>query len=182
MSDSASKINIKKIRKHLSHDSLVRLVNALVLSHLDYCNALLVGLPDSTIRPLQNVQNSAARVILGLSRFEHISPGLKKLHWLPIKYRIEFKVLTMVFKSLHNEAPTYISDLLELKKSNYSLRSANGINLKEQRSRLKYYGDRAFSVCAHRLWNMLPNNVKSSPNLDIFKKNLETYFFKIDFS
>ena len=174
--------NIKKIHKYLTHDSLVRLVNALVLSHLDYCNALLIGLPDSTLRPLQNVQNSAARVILGLSKFKHISPGLKKLHWLPIKYRIEFKVLTMVFKSLHDEAPTYISDLLELKKSNYSLRSANGINLQEQRSKLKYYGDRAFSVCAPRLWNMLPNNVKTSPNLDIFKKNLKTYFLKIAFS
>ena len=61
--------NIKKIRKYLTHDSLVRLVNALVLSHLDYCNALLIGLPDSTIRPLQNVQNSAARVILGTLAF-----------------------------------------------------------------------------------------------------------------
>ena len=72
--------NIKKIRKYLSTDSLIRLVNALVLSHLDYCNASLIGLPDSTIRPLQNVQNFAARVILGLSKFEHISPGLNKLH------------------------------------------------------------------------------------------------------
>ena len=82
------------------------------------------------------------------SGVEHISSGLKKSHWLPIKYRIEFKVLTIVSKSLHDEAPTYISDLLELKKSSYSLRSANGINLQEQRSKLKYYGDRAFSVCA----------------------------------
>ena len=116
------------------------------------------------------------------TKFEHISPGLKKLLWPPIKYRIKFKVLTMVFESLHNEAPSYISDLLELKKSNYSLRSANGINLEEQRSKLKYYGDRAFSVCALWLWNMLPNSVKTSPNLDTFKKNLKTYFFKIAFS
>ena len=92
--------NVKRIRKYLSHDSLVRLVNALVLSHLDFCNALLICLPDSTIRPLQNVQNSAARVTLGLPKFEHISPGLKKLHWLLIKYRIEFKFLTMVFKTM----------------------------------------------------------------------------------
>ena len=76
----------------------------------------------------------------------------------------------------------YISDLLELKKSNYSLRSAKGINLQEQQSKLKYYGDRAFSVCAPQLWNMLPNSVKTSPNMDILKKNLKTYFFKIAFS
>ena len=167
--------NIKEIRRYLSLDSLFRLVNALVISHLDYCNALFIGLPDSTIKPLQNVQNSATRVIFGLSKFEHISPGLKKLHWLPIEYSIEFKALTMVFKSLHSKAPTYISDLLQLK-SNYSLRSANGINPQEQRSKLKCYGGRAFSVCAPQLWNMMPNNVKLSPNLDIFRKNLKTYF------
>ena len=76
--------NIRKIRKYKCRESLTRLVNALVLSHLDYSNALLFGLPESTIRPMQNIQNSAARLILGLSKFEHITPALQQLHWLPI--------------------------------------------------------------------------------------------------
>ena len=93
----------------------------------------------------------------------------------PLLRGIEFKVLTMVLKLLHNQRPTFIRDLLELKKSNYSLRSVNGINLQEQRSKLKQYGDRAFSVSAPQLWNRLPDNVKASPTLDIFKKNLKTH-------
>ena len=83
----------------------------------------------------------------------------------------------MVFKSLHDEAPTYINDLLKPKKSKYSLRSSNRINLQEQPSKLKNYGDRAFSICTPRLWNILPENVKNSLTLAIFKKKLKTYLF-----
>ena len=88
----------------------------------------------------------------------------------------------MVFKSLHNQAPTYINDLLKPKKSKYLLRLSNGINRQEQRSKLKNYGDRAFSICTPQLWNILPDNVKNSPTLDIFKKKLKTYLFNIAFS
>ena len=173
--------NIRKIKKYLCRESLTRLVNALVLSHLDYSNALLFGLPESTIRPMQNIQNSAARLILGLSKFEHITPALQQLHWLPIRYRIQFKIMTIVYKAVHNVAPEYICDLIESKQSKYSLRLINGINLRERRSHLKTCGDRAFSVCAPKLWNSLPSEVRTSETVYLFKKRLKTHYFKLAF-
>ena len=100
--------NIRKIKKFLCRESLTKHINALVLSHLDYSNALLFGLPDSIIRPMQNIQNSAARLILGLSKFEQITPALQQLHWLPIRYRIQFKIMTIVYKAVHTTAPQNI--------------------------------------------------------------------------
>ena len=88
---------------------------------------------------MQNIQNSAARLILGLSKFEQITPALQQLHWLPNRYRIQFKIMTIVYKAVHNAAPEYICDLIEPKQSKYSLRSINGINLRERRSHLKTY-------------------------------------------
>jgi hypothetical protein len=90
-------IFLGRIRKCLSSDNLKRLVNALHdISHLDYCNGLLYGLPDKDISKLQRVQNSAARLITGTRRNEHITPVLKALHWLPwlpIEFRLTFKIL-----------------------------------------------------------------------------------------
>ena len=153
-----------------------------MLSHLDYSNALLFGLPDSTIRSMQNIQNSAARLILGLSKFEHITPALQQLHWLPIKYRIQLKIMTVVYKTVHNAAPEYICDLIESKQSKYSLSSVNGINLRERRSHLKTCGDRAFSMCAPKLWKSLPSEVRTSETVDLFKKRLKTHCFKLAFN
>jgi len=73
----------------------------LVICRIDYCNSVLVGLPASTLAPLQRVQNAAARLILGLSRRSHVTPALQQLHWLPIKIRITFKVATLMYKIVH---------------------------------------------------------------------------------
>ena len=124
------------------------LVYTVVVFIYTYSNSLLLGLSDSTIRPMQRVQNSAARLVFGLSKFQHITPALQQLHWLPIRYRIQFKIMAIVYKAVHNADPEYICDLIEPKQSKYSLRSINGINLRERRSHLKTCGDRAFSVCA----------------------------------
>ena len=79
----------------------------MVTSHLDCVNALYCGLPDSDIRKLQQVQNAAARVITGKTQREIISMCLKELHWLPIEYRVQHKLLTLVYKCLVGEAPQY---------------------------------------------------------------------------
>ena len=104
--------NIKavwKIRRFLTLDAAKTIIHALVISRLDYANALLFGLPDKCIKKLQLVQNSAARVVTLTKRGDHIKPALQSLHWLPIKERIEFMILVLVFKARNNLAPDYLS-------------------------------------------------------------------------
>jgi len=88
---------------------MIQLVMSLVISHMDYCNSVLVGLPASTLVALQRVQNATARLILGLSRRSQITPALKQLHWLPIKFRITFKVATLMYNIFHQRSPPYTS-------------------------------------------------------------------------
>ena len=102
--------NIRRIRKFLTHEIAQILINSFVTSRLDYCKSLYYGLPANQLNKLQRVQNAAARLICNVSRFDHITPTLKDLHWLPVKFRIDFKILLIVFKALHGLAPDYISE------------------------------------------------------------------------
>ena len=116
--------NIRRIRKFLNHETVQILVNAFVTSRLDYCNSFLYGLLATQLNKLQRVQNAAARLICNISRFDHITPILFELHWLPIKYRINFKILVIKYKALHGLAPNYITELITVKPlSRYNLRS-----------------------------------------------------------
>lgn len=85
--------NIRRIRKYLSQDIVETLIHAFVTSRIDYCNSLLFGLPAFQISKIQRMQNAAARVIFMKSKYRHITPLLKELHWLPVTYRIQFKVI-----------------------------------------------------------------------------------------
>ena len=92
------------------------LVHAFVTSRLDACNSLLFGLPDNLIAKVQRVQNIAARLILSVPRYVHITPLLYQLHWLPIKQRIVVKVLLLTYKleAINCMAPDFISELVQL--------------------------------------------------------------------
>ena len=106
-------IKIKNIRKYFNQDTCHKLVITLVLSHLDYSNSMLSGLPDSSINIRQKVQNSAARLVLGKNANYSSTESTKQLHWLPIKQCIDYKVCTLVHKCQHQKAPKYLQDLLK---------------------------------------------------------------------
>ncbi|KAM9790323.1 uncharacterized protein ACBT44_018929 isoform 1-T2 [Syngnathus typhle] len=168
---------IAKIRHCLSLPAAESLIHAFISSRLDYCNSLLTGITAHSLHRLQLVQNSAARLLTHTRSREHITPVLHSLHWLPMKERIIFKILLLTFKALHHLAPTYLSDLLVPYCPNRPLRSSNTSRLTVPKSKLKSFGDRAFSCTSPRLWNSLPQSVCDSPTLPIFKSRLKTYLF-----
>ncbi|XP_068692467.1 uncharacterized protein [Montipora foliosa] len=177
--------NIRTIRKYLSSDCAQTLVNAFVTSRLDFCNSLLYGLKGNQLQKLQRVQNAAARVICNISRYEHISPSLYNLHWLPVSYRIQFNILLLVYKTLNGLAPLYLSELIELKKpGRYNLRTNSDTLLLKYPAfkSLTTLGDRSFTCAAPKLWNSLPKAIRCANNVNIFKSLLKTHLFRDAFS
>ena len=83
--------------------------HAFISSRLDYCNSLLYDIGDGLVKKLQAVQNSAARVVTGTRKYDHITPVLRDLHWLPVRHRIDFKVTMSVFKCIDGLAPQYLA-------------------------------------------------------------------------
>ncbi len=168
---------ISYYRRHLTMDAAKTLMHAYVTSRIDYCNSLFHGLPNNLIRKLQSVLNTAARVVTMTRKHDSITPVLYHLHWLPVKFRIQFKILLLVFKCLNGLAPAYLSEKLTLK-PNSKLRNSNQKLLIIPRTNLRNYGDRCFSVAGPNLWNSLPKQLRLEPNPDSFKKHLKTHLFK----
>ena len=121
---------IGRLRRYLDRPSVERLVHAFVSSRLDSCNALLYGLQEKEIAKLQRVQNTAARLVTGCKKHDHITPVLRDLHWLPVHQRIRYKIALLAFKALHGMAPRYITELVEERKPPRALRSASELLLR----------------------------------------------------
>ena len=173
--------SIGKVRRYLDQSTTEKMVNALITSRMDYCNSLMYGMNQSLVDRLQRCQNHAARIITLRRKYDHISPVLCDLHWLRVKYRIQFKVLLLTYKALNGMAPIYLKDLLVIHAPVRSLRSQNDNLLLTPRYRLDGYGKRSFAVAAPFLWNSLPIDIKKSPSLDIFKRRLKTHLFINDY-
>ena len=158
------------------------LIHAFVTSRIDYCNSLLAGVSKLALSKLQRVQNMAARMVMRIKKCEHITPILKELHWLPVEHRIQFKVLLLTFKSIHGDAPAYLSELIIQRRPTRQLRSSEHLMLDVPKTRIKSAGDRTFTYQAARLWNALPLNIRSAQTLLTFKNKLKTFLFNASFN
>ncbi|KAK6191186.1 hypothetical protein SNE40_002924 [Patella caerulea] len=146
---------IKSIRSTITKDAAETLALGIVISHLDYANAIFIGLPQTAIAKLNRVKHIAARVVLGREAESlRNKECLKKLHWLPIQLRIQFKILFLVYKALHNTAPEYIRSMLTLSNPSRNLRSSSMYKkLEVPTIRKKTFANRSFSVHGPIWWN-----------------------------
>ena len=190
--------NLRRIRKYLTREATETLVHSFIFSHIDYCNALLYDLPQYQIKKLQRIQNMAAKLIFQQPKFSHNTPLLTQLHWLPVEYRIKFKLLMLTFKGVHKTAPQYICDMFVVRSNRYASRSSTSIQdinfvngnvaseiesnhvicLNVPKTHRETFMDRSLPVAGPVLWNALPESLRSESDLDSFKKLLKTHFFK----
>ena len=171
-----------QVRRQLGQDVTKRLVCALVLSRLHYCNVILAGLSASTLAPLQRVLGVAARVVLDLKPRDHISCALRELHWLPISERIVYMLCFLVHKVSLGQSPDYITDMLQpvaATSSRSSLRDASRGDYVVPRTNRKTENQAfsTFSTAAPTAWNQLPTELKRTQSTSAFRRLLKTFLF-----
>ena len=156
--------DLRRIRRQLDLESAKLLANALVSSRLDYCNSLLSGIAETDLTKLQRV-------------YSHC-PLLHSLHWLPVKYRVHFKICLLTYRALHEEQPVFLRSLIATSLPSRSLRSNRGITVSVPRIRTNT-GARALGSCAPSLWNNLPLSVHPATSVATFRRRLKTSLFDL---
>ena len=172
--------DISRIRRYLTEETTKPLVMAFVQSKLDCNNALLYKISKTLIAKLQLVQNNAARLIVKRRKYDPIEDVREELHWLPVEFRIQYKIIILTFKCINHIAPSYLCDLLEPYNAGRATRSEGKGLLKEEKTQ-RVAGDRAFAHAAPYLWRLLPQNLRDMCELGSFKNALKTHLFKVAF-
>ena len=163
--------NLRLIRKYLTKRAAENLVHCVVTNKLDVCNSLFLGIANYNLAKLQKCQNNALRFVLNLHSHDHISNHFRQAHWLTIERRIYFKYLALIWKCLNNKAPLGLSSKICLESpSNMLLDTSIFLPFTA-------YGRRAFSYLAPRLWNALPLELRTIPELNRFKASLKHFLF-----
>ena len=169
--------HITSVQPYLSQSAAARLVAAMVISCLDYCNSVFIGLPADQIARLQWVQNNAAWLVMKKRRWDHVTLLPKELHWLPVKFRFQYKIATLAYHHFEGSLPLYLSSSLCTYESSRSLQSSNEKLLKIPKWNLKSFGQYSFSFMAPSLWNSLPATLTNVPTLSQIKSQLKTFLF-----
>jgi len=180
---NASFAALQQIRsvRHSIPRALLTLIQALVVSKVDYCNSVLAGMSDTLLRRLQSILNASARLVFSARKSEHITALLCELHWLRVPERIKFRLCVLAFRCL---APRYLAETLYLTTSRSScsrLWSAATSTLIVPATRRRSLGDLAFPVAAARAWNSLPSFVRDQQSLAAFRQQLKTVLFRTSF-
>lgn len=161
---------LRKILPLLPLSTRPEVVRSIILSRLDYCNALLLGAPGSLLKQLQRIQNMAAKLALARPRAASSSLALCDLHWLPIDRRISFKALCIVFRALQGSGPAALQRKFGWYSPGRSLRSSFAYLTRVPRIKRARMGGRSFSYTAAKLWNGLPLVLRKMDQLTQFKK------------
>ncbi len=169
---------LRHVRASLPQDICVTLATALVQSRLDYANSILYGTSNYNLNKLQRVQNTLARTIYYRANGVSAPDLIRKLHWLPIRQRINFKIAVLTYKLLTVQEPPYLHSLLALYQPTRLLRSSDQNLLSEPRTKTSF-GSRAFSVAAPKVWNEIPISVRRSESLETFHRELKTFYFSV---
>ena len=154
---------------------------SLVLSQLDYLNSVLTDLPNATLRPNNYTQRYAARLVCNKTKKDSAWDCMKILHWLPIEFRTKFKLLTIVFKTLQGNGPSYLQTELNTMTYQRTTRrlTTKGITLKAPFNKKKTQGDCGFTYTAATHWNRLPEDIRQSEDISSFNRLLKTHYFKL---
>jgi hypothetical protein len=169
--------SINRIRRHLTDDACAKIINAVVTSRQDYHNGLLAGSHQNVTQPLQRMQNYAARLLTRTKRNEHITPVLRRLHWLPVRQRMDFKILTFIHGALHHDGPSYLKDMWKLHRIHRPLRSSDDEWLLQVPRVRRHEGERSAVHHGAIVWNQLPGPLRQPMSKDCFKKQLKTFLF-----
>ena len=172
---------IRAIKDSLPRKTLCRVISALVLSRLDYGNAVLFGVPDTLLMKYQAVLNAAARLVYNARGRDHVTPLLTDLHWLKARERISYKVACLTWRCVHDCGPTYLSDDVKLVSRSgrrEGLRSSGSADLVPPRTRNVTHGDRAWPAAAATVWNSLkPKSLKLEEDYETFKRDLKSFLW-----
>ena len=169
---------IRNIQPVLTRKACETLVMGLVMSHLDYCNGILINISECYLKQFQRIQSAAAKLVLLRTKFDSVRDALQQLGWLPIQDRVKFKLLMLMHKITHGNAPQYLSNLVILKSKTRTLRSQfeNYIYI-VPRVKFKTFAAHSFSAQVPSLWNVLPAELREETNFDTFKIKLKTHLF-----
>ena len=137
---------------------MIKTVNALVFSRMYYCSSVWCNTSKKNFAKLQTLQNCAPRIVTKIKKYDHITPALKQLDWLPVDQMLRLRDTTMAFKCLKGLAPSYLSDRF-IKRSDIYNRNTRNKNLLQIPKNCSSAGQRSFLYRAVMVWNNLPGSV-----------------------
>ena len=167
---------INRVKYLFDRRTLITIINSLLFSKLLYCSSVWANTTKKNIELLQTVQNFAARIVSGTRKFDHVTPILNQLQWLPIIKQLEVRDATMVLKCLNGLAPPYLCQKTRSEVHNCNTRNRDRLHIPLCRTAS---GQRAFTFRGQRLWNGLPDEFQSITNLDVFKVKIKQHFLRV---